>query len=85
MLDSQLCLMSLLALWIAPGFHLCLLVYAQKLCLYSFVVGTSVAKQLGQVFIVLLKEPSVRAEPSFPALSSLSTCKRRIRVVPVVC
>lgn len=71
---GQLCLMSLLALWIAPVFRLCLLVCARKLCLYSFVVGTSVAKQLGQAFTVLLNEPSVPAESSFfPALSLLST------------
>lgn len=86
---GQLCLMSLLGLWIAPGFHLCLLVCFQKLCLYSLVVGTSIAKQLGQDLLCCCKSPQyLQSPPSsqpcpYSAHQGLE-CKRRIPVVPVV-
>lgn len=71
---GQLCLMSHLALWMAQSSGLCLFVCAQKLRIYSLVMGTSIAKQLGECFIVVLKETPAPAEYSFlsvlPLLSS---------------
>lgn len=73
---GQLCLMSHLALWMAPGFGLCLLVCAQKLCIYSFAMGTSIAKQLGEGFILVLKETPAPAEHSFSSVPSLLSSPR---------
>jgi len=63
--------MSHLALWMVLGVGLCMPVCAQKLCIYSFAMGTSIAKQLGQVFIVVLKETPAPAEHSFFSVPSL--------------
>lgn len=81
--------MSHLTLWVAPSFGLCLLVCSLKLCIYSFAMGTSIAKQLQQAFIVMLKETLAPAEHSFfpvPYLFSslVLAWKRRVHVVPVV-
>lgn len=58
----------------ALSVDLCLFVCAHKLCIYSFVIGTSMEKQLGQGFIVVLKETPAPAEHLFSSvLSSLSS------------